>query len=57
MDDDNGIACLKNHIEESEKEHILNVLIKNNMNKTKTAKELNITVRCLYYKLKKYNLM
>jgi len=45
VDDDNGIACLKNHIEESEKEHILNVLIKNNMNKTKTAKELNITVR------------
>jgi len=57
VDDDNGIACLKNHIEECEKEHILNVLIKNNMNKTKTAKELNITVRCLYYKLKKYNLM
>ncbi|MGI6585938.1 MAG: sigma 54-interacting transcriptional regulator [Lutisporaceae bacterium] len=56
-DDYNRDVSLKKHLEESEKKYILYLLIKNNMNKTKTANELNITVRNLYYKLKKYQLM
>ena len=55
-DEDNIIESLKRHIEESEKKYIQRLLIKNNMNKDKTADELNITVRNLYYKLKKYQL-
>ena len=39
-----------------EKKYILKVLNKNDYNKTKSAKELGISVRSLYYKLEKYNL-
>lgn len=39
-----------------EKEFIEHMYEKNQYNKTKTAKELNISVRNLYYKLDKYNM-
>jgi transcriptional regulator with PAS, ATPase and Fis domain len=41
-------------VENYEKIIILDKLKKNNGNKTKTAKELGLSVRNLYYKLEKY---
>ncbi|QXM06648.1 sigma-54 interaction domain-containing protein [Crassaminicella indica] len=40
----------------SEKAYILKVLHENDYNKTKTAKDLGISIRNLYYKLEKYNI-
>ena len=56
IDEENMIQTLKKNLEESEKGYILSSLIRNNMNKEKTAEELGITVRNLYYKLKKYRI-
>ncbi|SER15562.1 Transcriptional regulator containing PAS, AAA-type ATPase, and DNA-binding Fis domains [Gracilibacillus ureilyticus] len=39
-----------------EKNYIENTLIGNNYNKTKTAKQLGISIRNLYYKMDKYNI-
>lgn len=47
---------LKEMLEQFEKEYIKHVYEKNNYNKTKTAKQLNISIRNLYYKLEKYQL-
>src|SRR5699024_3812595 len=45
---------LQKAVEQYEKEYIKNVYEKNNFNKTKTAKSLNISIRSLYYKMEKY---
>ncbi|TYB84102.1 MAG: sigma-54-dependent transcriptional regulator [Kosmotoga sp.] len=45
---------LNDLVEEYEKSIILNALERNKDNKTKTAKELGISVRALYYKLDRY---
>lgn len=50
------ILPLKETIETYEKEYIKHVYEKNNFNKTKTAEQLQISVRNLYYKLEKYQL-
>lgn len=52
----NKTKTLQEAMEQYEKEFIYNVYKENNFNKTKTAKQLNISVRNLYYKIKKYNL-
>lgn len=41
-------------IEEVEREHILDTLARNNGNRAKTAKELGISLRTLYYRLSTY---
>lgn len=43
-------------VERYEKSYIAKIYKKNNFNKTKTAKELKISIRSLYYKLEKYQL-
>ncbi|HLR71411.1 MAG TPA: sigma-54-dependent Fis family transcriptional regulator, partial [Pseudogracilibacillus sp.] len=47
---------LQEAMEQYEKEYILHVYKENKFNKTKTAKQLNISVRNLYYKIDKYEL-
>lgn len=47
---------LQDIIENTEREYIKKVLKKNKNNKTKTAKDLKISIRSLYYKIEKYNL-
>lgn len=47
---------LQEAMEQYEKEYIYNVLKENDFHKTKTAKQLNISIRNLYYKIEKYNL-
>lgn len=47
---------LKEFLEEMEKEYIQELLNKNKGNKTETAKDLNISIRSLYYKLKKHQI-
>ena len=49
-------GTLTERIEEYEKLIIEQTLAKNNGNKTKSAKELGLSIRNLYYKLEKYNL-
>ena len=49
-------GTLTERIEEYEKIIIEKTLAKNNGNKTKSAKELGLSIRNLYYKLEKYNL-
>ena len=45
---------LQTAMESYEKEYIEQVYRQNNQNKTKTAEQLNISIRNLYYKLEKY---
>ncbi|WP_085991953.1 sigma 54-interacting transcriptional regulator [Oceanobacillus senegalensis] len=47
---------LRQALQQFEKEYISKHYKKNNFNKTKTARSLNISIRNLYYKLEKYNL-
>ncbi|PAV29118.1 sigma-54-dependent Fis family transcriptional regulator [Virgibacillus profundi] len=47
---------LQQAVEQYEKEYISNVYKKNNFNKTKTAKDLKVSIRNLYYKIEKYKL-
>ncbi|SHF59269.1 sigma 54-interacting transcriptional regulator [Ornithinibacillus halophilus] len=47
---------LQSAIEQYEKDYILNVYKHNDNNKTKTAKQLGISIRNLYYKLEKYGI-
>ncbi|MDD9794085.1 MULTISPECIES: sigma-54 interaction domain-containing protein [Priestia] len=47
---------LAHMMENYEAELIQKVLLANEYNRTKTAKQLNISLRSLYYKLEKYNL-
>ncbi len=50
------ISSLEDYIAEYEKKYIMKVLQSNNNNKTKTAKDLNVSIRNLYYKIKKYGI-
>lgn len=50
-----GIS-LQKAVEGYEKRFISNVYKRNNFNKTKTARALNVSIRNLYYKIEKYNL-
>lgn len=43
-------------LEEIERRHIIAVLCKNNGNRKRTAEELDISLRALYYKIKQYNI-
>ncbi|MFD2762315.1 sigma 54-interacting transcriptional regulator [Lentibacillus juripiscarius] len=47
---------LKGAIEQYEQRYIRSVLEENNYNKTKTASDLNISIRNLYYKLEKHGI-
>ncbi len=47
---------LSDHLEMAEKSHILHVLRENDDNRELTAKDLGISLRSLYYKLKKYGI-
>ncbi|WP_432666818.1 sigma-54-dependent Fis family transcriptional regulator [Wukongibacter baidiensis] len=47
---------LENVVEKIEKEYIEKILRKNDNNKTKTAKELKVSIRNLYYKIRKYEI-
>ncbi len=47
---------LKEMVEEVEKEVIVNAIKKNKGNRTLTAKELDVSLRNLYYKIEKYNI-
>ena len=47
---------LKEFLEETEKKYIRELLNKNKGNKTQTAKDLNISIRSLYYKLEKHQI-
>ncbi len=51
-----NISSLEEYISEYERKYIVEVLKSNKNNKTKTAKDLNISVRNLYYKIKKYGI-
>ncbi|GAA0602831.1 sigma-54-dependent Fis family transcriptional regulator [Virgibacillus siamensis] len=47
---------LQQAVNNFEKEYIRKAFEKNNYNKTKTAKELQVSIRNLYYKLEKYSM-
>ncbi|WP_188453706.1 sigma 54-interacting transcriptional regulator [Virgibacillus oceani] len=53
---DNNNSSLQKAMEQYEKEYISNAYKRNNYNKTKTAKELNVSIRNLYYKMEKYKI-
>lgn len=53
---DKTVLPLKRAVESYEKKYISKVYKENNYHKTKTAKELNISIRNLYYKLERYKL-
>ncbi|QZY55589.1 sigma-54 interaction domain-containing protein [Crassaminicella profunda] len=55
-ENDEEKQTLEEIIKISEKRYILKVLNDNSYNKTKTAKDLGISIRNLYYKLKKYHI-
>jgi transcriptional regulator with PAS, ATPase and Fis domain len=52
-----SIKPLTDLVEEFETRILSQVLTDNNGNKTATAKQLNISLRSLYYKLEKYNIL
>lgn len=47
---------LEEVVEKVEKQYIEEILKRNNYNKTQTAKEIKVSIRNLYYKIKKYGL-
>ncbi|MGM8213359.1 sigma 54-interacting transcriptional regulator [Virgibacillus sp. W0430] len=49
-------STLQEAVEAYEKIYIQEIYKKNNFNKTKTAKQLQISIRNLYYKIEKYNI-
>lgn len=51
-----GESTLQDAINQFEKAYISKTYEQNEFNKTKTAKALNVSIRNLYYKMKKYNL-
>lgn len=55
-DDGTALKTLQDAVDHYEREFIRNVFKENNYNKTQTAKELNVSIRNLYYKLEKYKI-
>ncbi|WP_188206109.1 sigma 54-interacting transcriptional regulator [Alkalibacillus aidingensis] len=53
---ENEVIPLQEALDDFEKQLILETLEKNNYIKSKTAKQLNISIRNLYYKMEKHNL-
>ena len=53
---DQSFSSLKIAKNNFEKEYIKKVLKENNLNRSETAKALDISERSLYYKIDKYNL-
>ncbi|WP_066499329.1 sigma-54 interaction domain-containing protein [Abyssisolibacter fermentans] len=53
---DENIRPLSDITKEIEKKYIIKVLKQNKNNKTKTANDLKISIRNLYYKMEKYNI-
>lgn len=51
---DTNQGTLQDAVEKFEETYIKQVYQSNHYNKTKTAKELNISIRNLYYKMDKY---
>lgn len=51
-----GDQTLQYALEQYEKSFIIGIYKRNHYNKTKTAKELNISIRNLYYKMDKYKI-
>ena len=49
-------ATLQEAMDDFEKQFILEILEANDYIKSKTAKQLNISIRNLYYKMDKYNI-
>src|SRR5699024_8581900 len=47
---------LQEAVDKFEKEYIHRIFTENKYNKTKTAKQLQISVRSLYYKIEKYQI-
>lgn len=56
MNDLTEAQSLQLAVERYERSYIAKIFEKNNFNKTKTAKELKISIRSLYYKLEKHQL-
>jgi arginine utilization regulatory protein len=56
MDISRGKTNVFESIKQRERENIINVLFKNNGNITKSAEDLSISRRALYYRMKKYNI-
>lgn len=56
-EDEDSIAPLSEQMDEMEKRVLAHALNTCEGNKSKTAKRLNISLRSLYYKLEKYNLV
>ncbi|HOK49132.1 MAG TPA: sigma 54-interacting transcriptional regulator [Sedimentibacter sp.] len=53
---DEGADTLESVLEKTEAEYIKKIYMKFNKNKTRTAKELGISIRSLYYKMEKYGI-
>lgn len=51
-----GAIALKDYIEKYEKQHIEKVLKQNDNNREKAAKDLDISLRSLFYKIKKHQI-
>ncbi|WDV46768.1 sigma 54-interacting transcriptional regulator [Clostridiaceae bacterium M8S5] len=56
MPEDGNIKSLSSITNKIEKQYIKKVLKHNNNNKTKTARDLDISIRSLYYKMEKYKI-
>ncbi len=54
---DEETGRLEDYIEKKEREFIIRMLCRNNGNKTKTAKDLDISIRTLYYKMERYGII
>ncbi|HNZ82014.1 MAG TPA: sigma 54-interacting transcriptional regulator [Sedimentibacter sp.] len=54
---DEGVQDLESILDKTENEYITKVYLKFNKNKTRTARELGISLRSLYYKLEKYGIL
>lgn len=52
-----NVKPLNDLVEEFEADILMRILQQNNGNKTTTAKQLNISLRSLYYKLEKYHIL
>ncbi|MDD4088309.1 MAG: helix-turn-helix domain-containing protein, partial [Tissierellia bacterium] len=53
---DADVTTLDNVLNKAESEYIYNVYLRFDKNKTRTAKELGISLRSLYYKMEKYGI-
>ena len=51
------IDRLEDFVQKKEKEFIIKILCRNKGNKTKTARDLDISIRTLYYKMERYGII